>query len=1082
VKKEHEERKMSRACSGGPRRRRYHAIFAAASAVLAAEYRIGDAQVTLNQISNSDWTINNGPLQVVFNPSSEDITNIKFINDGTTSPNLLNSSSSELDQEFAGTPFGSGPETFNYQMGPSNSYIDVWTNVASNGTVNPISYAFHYVLFANDPTIQVYEVLNHASTDPATSVGQGQFLFRGNQSYFTNLYQTNTGPNNLGPQTSTSPIPSTTSGFATATGNSVRQVQNVTYDLSGTGVSGDEGYSSPTNFFTKYDYSIYNQFYQAETMYGNQYAVSAIVPSTETMTGGPTKQELAWTDPDILNLEFLSDHYGIDGNGTGSYPGYAYYPTQGQNTTRLFGPYAFQISSTTSTTAAQINQNAINDIPNLETEAVQDTELVSSGYLPMNTNARGSVQLNLPSSAGWSSNTTNNTAVLSEPGVNMQESTQGYQYWTQLSQTGTGTVNNVAPGYYRMTLYQLGQWGETRVDGVETVGGQTTIPQNVKFTPENFSNYAPIWTIGTPNRSANEFQNGHNSTGGDLREYYGAYDYWAEEQALGTPGYVSYNATATVINGVAEPATNNPNDWLANQWQTFDPPEYDSANNSTDEYSKTTPSYVTAGGGPANYHGAPWQVHFETNSAQDAQGQYVVLSVAVVALDASLVVTLNGHSETWSYNNFSPDDPMIRSGDAGFYQWAAFQFPESDLNAPGTDNEVTFGVSSHTDGVMYDAIRMEITNTSAAPSTTGWYDYTYINGSSSTAPVDSNAIDILNWDNAGQSGDGMTWDNNFSTNWNDGVSALRFTANSNVVFNDNNNGHYDVTLNSVVSPGSVTVNNSSGNYVIDGSGEIAGSGSLFKSGTGTLTLITQNIYTGGTTVNQGALIVGMPGSLPSNSSLALTGGNAVLAPDIGQVTLSSLSISGNSTLDIGNNHVIINYGASDPMATIYSYLKSGSLGGPGIISSFTATPTNGFNYGVGFADGADGIVSGLSSGQIEIKYTLLGDANLDGIVNGSDFSILAANFGQGYTNWDQGNFLFTPTINGADFAALAANFGQGDSGADGAVTAADFAALDEFAAINGLLADVPEPASTSVLAAMAVGCLRRRRSQARSNR
>ena len=48
-------------------------------------------------------------------------------------------------------------------------------------------------------------------------------------------------------------------------------------------------------------------------MYGSQYAVSEVDPSTDTLTGGPTKQELAWTDPGILNMEFLSDHYGIDG-------------------------------------------------------------------------------------------------------------------------------------------------------------------------------------------------------------------------------------------------------------------------------------------------------------------------------------------------------------------------------------------------------------------------------------------------------------------------------------------------------------------------------------------------------------------------------------------------------------------------------------------------------------------------------------------------------------------------------------------------------------------------------------------------
>ena len=121
-----------------------------------------------------------------------------------------------------------------------------------------------------------------------------------------------------------------------------------------------------------------------------------------------------------------------------------------------------------------------------------------------------------------------------------------------------------------------------------------------------------------------------------------------------------------------------------------------------------------------------------------------MLSVGVVALDASLVVTLNGHSETWGYNNFSPNDPMVRSGDSAFYQWAAFEFPESDLNMAGLLDQFTFGVSSHTDGVMYDALRMEITNTSANPSTTGWDDYTYINSSGTTAPVNSVGLQAFN--------------------------------------------------------------------------------------------------------------------------------------------------------------------------------------------------------------------------------------------------------------------------------------------------------------------------------------------------
>ena len=316
----------------------------------------------------------------------------------------------------------------------------------------------------------------------------------------------------------------------------------------------------------------------------------------------------------------------------------------------------------------------------------------------------------------------------------MQESKEGYQYWAQLNSNGVANISNAVPGTYRLTLYQLGQWGETRVDGVQVQQGQVSVPQNLKFTPENFGTAAPIWTIGTPDRSAHEFLNGHNAAGLDQRQYQGSYDFWAEEQTLGTQGKVVYYATSVG----ATPATNDPNKWIANQWQTFDPGLYDSANGTTDNYNNTAPAYVMAAGGPASYHGSPWEVHFTATASQIAQGQFVVLSIAAVALKASLVVALNGHSETWSFNNFpGPDDPMARSGDAGFYQWAAFQFPVADLNAAGAEDVLTLSPSAHADGVMYDALRMEITNTSANPSVTGWDDYNYINGSTQVGQNDA---------------------------------------------------------------------------------------------------------------------------------------------------------------------------------------------------------------------------------------------------------------------------------------------------------------------------------------------------------
>ncbi len=267
-------------------------------------------------------------------------------------------------------------------------------------------------------------------------------------------------------------------------------------------------------------------------------------------------------------------------------------------------------------------------------------------------------------------------------------------------------------------------------------------------------------------------------------------------------------------------------------------------------------------------------------------------------------------------------------------------------------------------------------------------------------------------------------------------------------------------------------------------GSISGSGGLVKNGTGTQTLSGSNSYSGGTTVNAGELLIAANGALP-DGALAITGGTAQLGHNTGLASLTSLSVSG-GIFDITNNHVLITYGASDPMSTILGYLKSGFNSGAwngatGIISSTAQTKTGGLSYSVGWADGADGThnVAGLVSGEIELKYTLVGDANLDGTVNGSDFSILAANFGLGVTNWDQGNFLYTSSVNGSDFSALAANFGQGDSGADASVTPADIAALDAFAAANGLaapsIAAVPEPATTGILLMAATGLIARRR-------
>jgi len=393
-------------------------------------------------------------------------------------------------------------------------------------------------------------------------------------------------------------------------------------------------------------------------------------------------------------------------------------------------------------------------------------------------------------------------------------------------------------------------------------------------------------------------------------------------------------------------------------------------------------------------------------------------------------------------------------------------------------------------------------------------------------------------------GDGLTWDNGtggISQNWNNGGTPSTFTQGAPVTFNDSNNGHYTVNLASNVLPSSVNVS-SSGSYIFESIGgftirDYISPTTLTQSGGGSLTIENHNTFTGAISVSDGGtflhltstgslatgqltvaagssaqidgLLTGTPAviangninfgaaAVPNNdptaglllrnlSSLAIGSGAKVViaagSPSTATIlTVGSLSDSG--TLDLNNGELFIKYGAGpDPIASIAAWLASGYAGGnwngTGIISTQAISNPA---YGLGYADSADpGNPGNLPSGTIEVMYTLLGDANLDGAVNGTDFAIMAANFNKadqpGHSGWDEGDFNYDGSVNGADFAELAANFNQGAS------QSADVAALDSFAAANDVsLSNVPEPAAMGLLVMAGLGILnRRRRSSARA--
>jgi hypothetical protein len=292
-------------------------------------------------------------------------------------------------------------------------------------------------------------------------------------------------------------------------------------------------------------------------------------------------------------------------------------------------------------------------------------------------------------------------------------------------------------------------------------------------------------------------------------------------------------------------------------------------------------------------------------------------------------------------------------------------------------------------------------------------------------------------------------------------------------------GVFSQTGGTLFNPGSLVV---TGALATSPGSLLTNTGALKIDQGGTATISTR--LAGGGNVN-----VGDPSGSASQLTVQSIAQNSLLINATGFVTiasntttatntLNSLTINNGGTLNLTNNHLFIHYGSGpDPIASVAAWIASGFNGGAwngaGIDSSVAAiTP----GYALGYADSADpGNPANLPSGTIEIKYTLLGDANLDGIVNGIDFGILAANFNKGVTGWDEGDFNYDNVVNGIDFGELAANFNKGASGADYGPGALSDPALVAFAQANGLMADVPEPACIALIAVSAPSLLRRRR-------
>jgi hypothetical protein len=120
----------------------------------------------------------------------------------------------------------------------------------------------------------------------------------------------------------------------------------------------------------------------------------------------------------------------------------------------------------------------------------------------------------------------------------------------------------------------------------------------------------------------------------------------------------------------------------------------------------------------------------------------------------------------------------------------------------------------------------------------------------------------------------------------------------------------------------------------------------------------------------------------------------------------------------------------------------------------------------GGVPGDAGWVSPAETYGLAWQANLLGDANLDGVVDAFDLNVLASNWQAGGRLWTEGDFTADGVVDAFDLNALAGNWQRSDGGS-----------LEAALAAHPLLraAAVPEPASLGALGTGAAGLLMRRR-------
>ena len=206
-----------------------------------------------------------------------------------------------------------------------------------------------------------------------------------------------------------------------------------------------------------------------------------------------------------------------------------------------------------------------------------------------------------------------------------------------------------------------------------------------------------------------------------------------------------------------------------------------------------------------------------------------------------------------------------------------------------------------------------------------------------TVVVNGNSIQLVVAGDLGSllwAGDGLgnVWNTATTSNWVSLASSSRdaFYAGDLVSFDDTGSNTPAITLSGVLSPGQITFSNNANNYVLAGSGSLSGAGGLAVAGTGRVAINTVNNFTGNILVNGGGILaitneaaLNKPATLTA-ASLTLDNGGALMVTN--SVTLGSNTNRG-ILIGTGGGTLIVTNGATLTVSNVI-----GDIGGVSVLT------------------------------------------------------------------------------------------------------------------------------------------------------